>query len=242
MVLHDGVLDELFRGPGEKLLGPWKVVLFVVRPAQTVEIAAVVRIERHGLRQEPDGLVQAFATLGEHVPEVVERRGVGGIEREHRAKGFFGTGVLLALLEHGAQLELEHRVRRTSRNRLLEDLFGVREASRIRVDLRQRDGHRRIARRRRERVAVEPLEELEDRVGRRIVLAARALRDLCALLNKACDATPPIMSRPEELIATGWPERIRPLAEKTLLLMRRRGSFREEAEESEPGVKAAHGE
>ena len=52
-------------------------------------------------------------------------------------------------------------------------------------------------------------------------------------LNEACDATPGIVSA-DELIATGWPERIKPLAQSALDQMLKRGRFSEDAEEDEP--------
>ena len=45
------------------------------------------------------------------------------------------------------------------------------------------------------------------------------LLELSGIVDEACDATPNDMTA-EELIATGWPERIQPVAEKALNLMR----------------------
>ena len=53
------------------------------------------------------------------------------------------------------------------------------------------------------------------------------------VLDDACDATPKNMSA-DELIATGWPKRIQPVAQKALDLMRDRGRFSEEQEEDTP--------
>lgn len=52
-------------------------------------------------------------------------------------------------------------------------------------------------------------------------------------LDEACDATPKMVSA-KELIATGWPERIKPLARSALDQMLKRGRFSEELEEDEP--------
>jgi len=49
----------------------------------------------------------------------------------------------------------------------------------------------------------------------------------------ACDATHPLISD-EDFIASGWPERIKPAAEKALLLLLARGRFSEESEETSP--------
>ena len=52
-------------------------------------------------------------------------------------------------------------------------------------------------------------------------------------LDAACDSTPKMVSV-DELIATGWPERIKPLAQAALEEMQKRGRFSEELEEDEP--------
>lgn len=63
------------------------------------------------------------------------------------------------------------------------------------------------------------------------------LRDVCHLMNVACAETPKNINE-EELIATGWPIRIKPFAENALLLFLERGRFGEEVEESEPSFTA----
>lgn len=57
-----------------------------------------------------------------------------------------------------------------------------------------------------------------------------ALSAVSKIVDEACDATPPVMTA-DELIATGWPERIRPIAQAALSLMESRGRFSEEVEE-----------
>ena len=59
------------------------------------------------------------------------------------------------------------------------------------------------------------------------------LRQVSGILDDACDATPGNMTA-DELIATGWPKRIQPIACKALNLMRVRGRFSEENEEEAP--------
>lgn len=54
-----------------------------------------------------------------------------------------------------------------------------------------------------------------------------------ALLDDACDATPGDVTA-DQLIASGWPERIGPVAERALNKMLQRGRFDEEREEQEP--------
>jgi len=54
-------------------------------------------------------------------------------------------------------------------------------------------------------------------------------------LDEACDATPKMVST-NALIATGWPDRIRPLAQSALDEMLKRGRFSEEFEEDEPST------
>ncbi len=59
------------------------------------------------------------------------------------------------------------------------------------------------------------------------------LTELSRLLDQACDATPETMTA-DELIATGWPRRIQLSAQEVLMLMERRGRFREDREEEHP--------
>ena len=59
------------------------------------------------------------------------------------------------------------------------------------------------------------------------------LLELSAILDKACDATPKIMTA-DEFIDTGWPKRVQPIAQKVLRLMLERGRFSEDQEETEP--------
>jgi glycine cleavage system aminomethyltransferase T len=59
------------------------------------------------------------------------------------------------------------------------------------------------------------------------------LFEVSGILDDACDATPGNMTA-DELIATGWPKRIQPVAYKALNLMRVRGRFSEENEEDAP--------
>ena len=77
VILNDRVGLELF---GRALAG-WstarsQLVGLVVRPAEAVEIRAVVRLDFERLLQQVDRLVQPLAALGEHVAEIVERRRV----------------------------------------------------------------------------------------------------------------------------------------------------------------------
>ena len=59
------------------------------------------------------------------------------------------------------------------------------------------------------------------------------LQNVQDLLVTACDATAPRISD-DDFIASGWPERIRPLAAKALSLMLSRGRFSEDHEETSP--------
>jgi hypothetical protein len=61
----------------------------------------------------------------------------------------------------------------------------------------------------------------------------QSLHDVSSILDQACDATPGNMHA-EDLIATGWPRRIQPVAQRAIDLMLRRGRFREDVEEIEP--------
>lgn len=72
--------------------------------------------------------------------------------------------------------------------------------------------------------------------------SAMTERELAALIGvqqlviAACDATPRMVTA-EQLIETGWPERIAPAARLALDLMWERGQFSEEQEEVEPTLK-----
>jgi hypothetical protein len=55
------------------------------------------------------------------------------------------------------------------------------------------------------------------------------------LLDEACDATGVHMSD-VEFLASGWPARIQPVAQKAFALMLVRGWFNEEREENEPSA------
>lgn len=52
-------------------------------------------------------------------------------------------------------------------------------------------------------------------------------------MNAAAKSTPQHVTE-AELIASGWPERIKAVAQEALLLMLVRGRFSEEVEENEP--------
>ena len=59
------------------------------------------------------------------------------------------------------------------------------------------------------------------------------LSNVSAILDEACDATPGNMAA-DEFIATGWPKRIQPVAQRALELLLARGRFNEDREEEEP--------
>jgi hypothetical protein len=61
-----------------------------------------------------------------------------------------------------------------------------------------------------------------------------ALAELCQLMNLACDVSNHMSD--EELIASGWIERIKPKASEVLKIFLKRGLFGEDVEESEPSV------
>ena len=64
---------------------------------------------------------------------------------------------------------------------------------------------------------------------------ASAVRDVCKLMQQSIADTD-ISGDPtvEEIIQTGWPERIAPTAQRALNLMLVRGRFSEDEEEAEP--------
>jgi hypothetical protein len=62
-----------------------------------------------------------------------------------------------------------------------------------------------------------------------------ALDRVQRVLLDACAETPQICSD-DEFIASGWPERIKPVAATALELMRIRGRYREDREEDSPSL------
>jgi hypothetical protein len=61
------------------------------------------------------------------------------------------------------------------------------------------------------------------------------LAEVSAILDSACDATPNQMTA-DELLATGWPDRVQPVAQRALSAMILRGRFSEDHEEDEPST------
>jgi hypothetical protein len=59
------------------------------------------------------------------------------------------------------------------------------------------------------------------------------LADLSRIIDQACDATPREVTA-AQLLASGWPEKVRPIAQRALDAMLKRGRFSEEQEEQEP--------
>lgn len=64
---------------------------------------------------------------------------------------------------------------------------------------------------------------------------ASAVREVCKLMQQAI-ADPDIPKNPtvQEIIQTGWPKHIAPVAERALELLLARGRFSEEEEQTEP--------
>jgi hypothetical protein len=60
-----------------------------------------------------------------------------------------------------------------------------------------------------------------------------ALSPVSQVMSAACDATPKSPDD-EEFKASGWPQRISPIAKQALRIMVERGRFSEEREEDEP--------
>ncbi|UDF04593.1 hypothetical protein [Asticcacaulis sp. AND118] len=62
-----------------------------------------------------------------------------------------------------------------------------------------------------------------------------ALLELCLLMNAACEDTPQTLTD-ESFIATGWPDRIKPVAQKTLTVFLERGRSNENTDEATPSI------
>ncbi len=65
------------------------------------------------------------------------------------------------------------------------------------------------------------------------------LTEVHSLMNAAAKSAPQLLTE-AELIASGWPERIKPIAQEALLLILGRGRFSEDVEESEPSSPVPH--
>src|SRR5215468_12138466 len=79
--------------------------LLVVRPAQTVDEVAVLRVEVESALDELYGLREILPALGVHVSDVVVRLRVLGIEDEHPTEGGHGVVEAPLLLVDDARLE-----------------------------------------------------------------------------------------------------------------------------------------
>src|SRR5439155_580610 len=116
-----GVL-RLLDGALELLQGLEIAPLLVVRPPETVDEVAVLRLDRKRLVDELDRLVEVLPALGVHVTDVVVRLGVLGVERDHLPKRPNGVVELRLLLEDDAELKVEVLVLVIEAEALLEGL------------------------------------------------------------------------------------------------------------------------
>ncbi len=149
VVLDDRVSGQLLGGRAEIRLGQVELVQLEVRPAEAVEIRAVVGIEGDGPLDERHGLVEAAAPLDEGVAEVVEGRAVIGVPRDDLAEDALGVGVQGLPLEHGAVLEQHPHVVGEARHGVLQHARRLGVPVRGRVVLGQVLRRAGVARRRR---------------------------------------------------------------------------------------------
>ena len=168
MLLDDGVRLELIRGALQVLLGEIELVGLEVRPAQAVEVRAVVRLDLQRLLQIAHRLVEALTALREHVAEVVERGGIVGVSREHLAERRLGVDVLLLFVEDGTELERNPVVLGKLRLRVAQHVHRLRAAVGVRVHLREPDVGERLV-----RVRLHRLLEERDPLIRFAVVAQR---------------------------------------------------------------------
>ena len=125
-----GVVGRLLGGAAQQRLGLVDLVLLEQRPAEAVEIRAVVRVDRQRALDQRDGFVEPVAALGQHVAEVIQRRRVQRIARQRLAERQFGARVVLALLEQRAALKRHADVGREPFGGLVEHLIGLRRHAR----------------------------------------------------------------------------------------------------------------
>src|SRR5262249_15426955 len=95
MLLDDRVALQLIGGLAEVVLGQIEVFRFEVRPAEAVEIRAVLRFDLERLLQELHRFVEALAAIREHVAEIIQRRGVVRFAVQNLLEHRFGIGVPL---------------------------------------------------------------------------------------------------------------------------------------------------
>ena len=92
MLLDLGVLRQLLDGGDQVLLCLVEIAAAEVRPAEAVEIGAVVRILFQRALNELNGLVELLATHGQQVAEVVERLGIHRLDCNDLPQHALGIG------------------------------------------------------------------------------------------------------------------------------------------------------
>src|SRR2546430_2288659 len=107
VVEDDGVFLGLLDGPLQLPQRVGILALLVVGPAEAVDEVAVVGLEREGLADERDGLVEVLPALGVHVADVVVGLGVLGIDRDDAPEGAHRVVELGLLLEDHPDLEVQ---------------------------------------------------------------------------------------------------------------------------------------
>src|SRR5947207_4143446 len=98
--------------------------LLVVSPPKAVDEIPVVGFELDGLGDQRDGFVEVLTALRVHVPDVVVRFGVGGIERDDAPERSHRGVALSFALEGAADLEVELLVLVVEAQAFLERLEG----------------------------------------------------------------------------------------------------------------------
>ena len=95
MVVNGGIGAVALYGLTQILLGQLVLPQLEVGPAQRIEIGAVHRLQLDGLANQLESLGQAHSLVGQHVAEVIEGHGVGGIQFQGLAEELFGGLVML---------------------------------------------------------------------------------------------------------------------------------------------------
>src|SRR6202453_2780141 len=104
MAKNGGVVAVMFDGLAQRLFGLAQLILFVVSPAETIEVRTAVGILGHGFLNHRSGLGQAHAAIGQHVTVIVQGRGAVGVEVQNFTEFLLGqVEFLLALVDRAPQ-------------------------------------------------------------------------------------------------------------------------------------------
>src|ERR1700678_389962 len=100
-----GIVHLVLDGFAKIFFGFGELVLFVVSPAERIEIGAVVGVLLHGALNHRRSFIQAQAAVGEHVAVIIQNGGIGWIRGQRFFEFAFGLIPLLLALVDDAEHE-----------------------------------------------------------------------------------------------------------------------------------------